>query len=596
MKTNNFLPAFSLTLASFLFPVSCILYPVFSSAQYTNLHNFDGTNGVVPYGTPVTDGTFLYGMTAFGGTSNMGTLFKIMPDGTGFSTIFNFTGPNGSNPRGSLIYDGTFLYGMTTLGGTNNLGTIFKIMPNGTGFVNLLHFAGSSNGRLPYGSLMSDGTFLYGMTYGGGVSDLGTVFKIMPDGTGYVRLLDFFGPPNGSLPYGSLVSDGTFLYGMTSEGGTNTLGTVFRMMPDGTGYTLLHSFSLFGEGDTPYGSLYFDGTFLYGMTHDGGTNGYGTIFKMLPDGTGYTTLLNFIGANGAGAHMGCTLISDGTFLYGMTTEGGQDWKGNIFKIMPDGTGFVNLWDFNGNATGGYPFGSLYYDGTFVYGMTSDDGAFNLGTVFRFNPYCTPVTYTWSPTICEGDSVTVGSNNYTVSGTYTDVFPFVQNGCDSTVVTNLTVTMVDTFAFIVSASIMANAGGASYQWLDCNNGFALIPGEINQIFSPIVTGSYAVVVTQNGCSDTSSCYNIIITEVAETPPTNTPFVYPNPSGGRFSVTLNDGYRSGNLRITTIIGEEIFATSFTNAGTLHVEITEKPGVYLLILENVTGQRLIIRLVKS
>ena len=66
-------------------------------------------------------------------------------------------------------------------------------------------------------NLFSDGTYLYGMTYSGGVNNLGTIFKILPNGSGYIKLLDLEGATNGSNPVGSLISDGTYLYGMTRE-------------------------------------------------------------------------------------------------------------------------------------------------------------------------------------------------------------------------------------------------------------------------------------------------------------------------------------------------------------------------------------------
>ena len=129
-----------------------------------------------------------------------------------YTKLLDFEGgTNGRQPIGSLISDGTFLYGMTFSGGLNNKGTIFKIMPNGTGYVNLLDFAGTANGSFPYGSLVSDGTFLYGMTSNGGTNDFGTLFKIMPNGSGYAKLLDFVGSTNGSYPLDSLIYEGTFL-------------------------------------------------------------------------------------------------------------------------------------------------------------------------------------------------------------------------------------------------------------------------------------------------------------------------------------------------------------------------------------------------
>lgn len=111
----------------------------------------------------------------------------------------------GRGPNGSLISDGTYLYGMTNLGGTDGLGTVFKVKPDGTGFEKLLDFTGVANGAKPVGSLYFDGSTLYGMTQNGGTTDDGTVFKILPDGTGFAKMHDFTGQPNGWEPkYGAL--------------------------------------------------------------------------------------------------------------------------------------------------------------------------------------------------------------------------------------------------------------------------------------------------------------------------------------------------------------------------------------------------------
>ena len=399
---------------------------------YSRLLDFTRTaNGSTPQGSFFSDGTFLYGMTQQGGTNGIGVIFKIMPDGTGFSKLLDLSGANGKWPRGSLISDGTFLYGMTPNGGTFDMGVIFKIMPDGTGYSKLLDFEDTATGMQPRGSLVSDGTFLYGMTWQGGINNMGVIFKIMPDGTGYSRLLDFAGA-NGAYPYGSLISDGTFLYGMTWQGGTNDMGVIFKIMPDGTGYTKLLDFAYVTNGRNPEGSLISDGTFLYGMTNSGGTNDLGVVFKIMTDGTGYTKLLDFAGAAN-GSYPGVSLVSDGTFLYGMTLTGGTNGMGVIFKIMPDGTGYSKLLDFTG-ANGSLPNGSLISDGTLLYGMTGYGGTNDMGTAFR---YCLTIAFSQSLTLCAGQSVTVGSNTYTTSGTYTDVL-IGASGCDSTITTNLTI--------------------------------------------------------------------------------------------------------------------------------------------------------------
>jgi uncharacterized repeat protein (TIGR03803 family) len=251
---------------------------------------------------------------------------------------------NGSNPEGSLITDGTYLYGMTNQGGANSDGVIFKIKKDGSGYSKLLDFAGTSNGSDPYfGALYYDGTYLYGMTGSGGANNDGTIFKIKTNGTGYTKLLDFAGTTNGSSPYGSLVSDGTYLYGTTQLGGANGYGTIFKIKPDGTGYLKLLDFSTTPDANEPYGSLLYNNTFLYGMTYQGGTNGYGTVFEIKTDGTGYEILKNFTGSTNESYPYG-SLYSDGTNLYGMTFQGGSSNDGVVFKLAGVLTGVNEIED------------------------------------------------------------------------------------------------------------------------------------------------------------------------------------------------------------------------------------------------------------
>jgi uncharacterized repeat protein (TIGR03803 family) len=363
-----------------------LLFAVYtiSNAQYTKLLDFNNNNGSYPQGDLYFDGTFLYGMASEGGTSGYGVLFKILPDGTGYTKLMDFVGiPNGSNPFGNVISDGTFLYGTTVNGGTNNFGTIFKIMPDGSGYVKLHEFAGLTDGDEPFESLIIVNNELYGMTNKGGAYNLGALFKMQLDGTGFTKQLDFNGTLNGSYPQGSLISDGTFLYGMTSRGGLNDKGTIFKVETNGSGFSKLIDFNGALNGSLPFGSLIYDGSFLYGMTLTGGANNWGTLFKVTTNGTGFSKLIEFNGFANGGYPSG-NLISDGTFIYGMTTLGGANNLGTIFQILPSGTGYLKLMDFNESISSGNPFGSLIYDEGVLYGMTSGDATVDLGTIFKFS--------------------------------------------------------------------------------------------------------------------------------------------------------------------------------------------------------------------
>jgi len=357
------------------------------NAQCIDLLNFEGIeNGQNPSGSLISDGTFLYGMTQLGGTNSKGTIFKIMPDGSGYLKLRDFTGSpdDGSNPLGSLIYDGTYLYGMTKLGGGSDQGTVFKIKPDGSGFLKLINFYDVPNGQFPMGSLILDGTYLYGMTNIGGAYYKGTIFKLTTDGPGFQRIYDFSGPPNGQLPSGSLISDGTFLYGLTTGGGTHNMGIIFKIKPDGSGYVKLFDFDGTANGQSPTGSLLYDNTFMYGMTQSGGANNKGTVFKIKPDGSGFEKLLDFDGISNGSDPLG-SLIYDGTFLYGMTNGGGTHDRGTIFKIKSDGTSYTKLWDFAGSPNDGRnPYlSSLFSDGTYLYGLTFSGGSNDFGEMFRF---------------------------------------------------------------------------------------------------------------------------------------------------------------------------------------------------------------------
>ena len=363
------------------------IFKMTPAGPVTVIKQFDNTTGGSPNGTLIqgSDGNF-YGMTSIGGTSNGGTIFKITPTGT-LTVLKHLTVATGYGPQGNLLLstDGNF-YGMTRGGGASGYGTVFKITPTGILTV-LKHFDYYVTGGEPRGSLIraTDGNF-YGITYGGGNSGGGTIFKITPGGVfTVIKHLEYWATGSGS--YGSLVQgrDGNF-YGMTATGGANSDGTIFKCTPSGA-LTVLRHLNYSSDGANPYGSLYenSDGYF-YGMSSSGGTNyNYtGTIFKISPTGI-FTVLFRLPdGAFGFTPAESLVQATDG-FYYGMTHNGGMDNYGTIYKTSTNGTMTV-LRSFDYYNTGGYPDGSLIQgtDGNF-YGMATD-GNNNLdGTIFKITP-------------------------------------------------------------------------------------------------------------------------------------------------------------------------------------------------------------------
>jgi uncharacterized repeat protein (TIGR03803 family) len=372
-----------------------------SQAQpVTILHSFvSATDGQNPSGALTQVGSTFYGTTNVGGSGSDGTIFQINPDGTNFGVLHAFAGglTDGDTPFGTLVQSGSTLYGMTQGGGSAaNAGTIYRINTNGSAFAVLHAFVGGANdGYDPVGSLTLSGSTLYGMTPQGGTANMGTIFRINTDGSNFGVVHSFVGGAgDGQHPgYSAIVVSNGVLYGMTQEGGAVGQGTVFKINADGTGFTLLHAFNpASGDGWDPNGSLVLSGNTLYGMTYQGG-GGPGTIFQINTDGSGYSRLHNFAGGPGDGAHPIGDLFVAGSALYGMTSSGGADGLGVLFGIATDGSGYADFHFFAGGPNDGSgPMNNLILSGSTLYGMTVQGGSSNGGVIFSISvPEPSPLT-------------------------------------------------------------------------------------------------------------------------------------------------------------------------------------------------------------
>lgn len=363
------------------------IFRIEPDGTFAVLKSFDNTNGAAPFGSLVknTDGSF-YGITSGGGTNGAGTIFKITSDGA-FTLLRNLDyAVEGGVSRGSLVRgsDGDF-YGTTSSGSNYSNGSIFKITP--TGSLTVLRALNPDKDGINTNTLVlgADGYF-YGMANTGGILNQGTIFKISSDSR-FSVLVSLPGNEKGGTANAGLVQgqDG-FFYGTTTDGGLYNTGTIFKLSTDSS-YSVLHSFQDSYSTDTfdggnPYGNLIQakDGNF-YGLTSHGGINGYGTLFRITSSGS-YTVLYSFDGNDKGGAPYGSLIQgTDGNF-YGMAESGGTNGAGVIFKITPTGE-ITALHSFDYNSDGSSPKGSLVRgaDSNF-YGLTALGGAYNQGTIFK----------------------------------------------------------------------------------------------------------------------------------------------------------------------------------------------------------------------
>ena len=368
-----------------------------NGASFTVLHTFSAlaggglvgaaanADGANPYAGVIVSGGRIYGVAELGGASGFGTIFAMDTNGANFTNLYTLGHSGGLYPVGDLSLDGSgMLYGTTSSDATNGDGTVFAANTNGSGY-SIVHQFGSvaNDGKTPMAGLyLGYGGLLYGTTEYGGSNNLGTVFVVNENGSGFT-VLHHFASGEGS-PSSGLSLSGNTLYGSAVNGGNFSQGTLFAVNTNGTGFTNFYSFTGGGDGGSPRGRLLVLNNMLFGTTTSGGTNSSGTVFAFNPSSNSLQVLHTFSITNfadGAAPLAGLVGSANSNTLYGTTSSGGTNVAGTIFSINTDGSGFATLHDFVSLTDGSVPSSMLALSGNTLYGTALEGGTNGEGTVF-----------------------------------------------------------------------------------------------------------------------------------------------------------------------------------------------------------------------
>jgi len=245
---------------------------------------------------------------------------------------------------------------------------------------------------------------------------------------------------------------------------------------------------------------------------------------------------------------------------------------------------------NGNS---YAIGSNTYttSGTYVDILSDVNNADS--TVITNLTILAPIVTNQSISLCHGNVFTMGSNTYSISGNYSHTLTSV-HGCDSIVNTALTIKSPVNVSVIQNGIVLSasNTSADSYQWINCSVNSAPLPGKTSQSFTATANGSYAVIVTQNGCSDTSVCMNITTVALSKHQPVKGS-VYPNPNSGKILIQLESS-ETAQLTLTDITGR-IMSMETISGIKYELDYTNREnGIY--ILEILQGENVLrIKLIK-
>lgn len=169
-----------------------------------------------------------------------------------------------------------------------------------------------------------------------------------------------------------------------------------------------------------------------------------------------------------------------------------------------------------------------------------------------------------------------------------------NGCDSIVTLNLTVNPLNLGIIIDNGRLTSESFGVAYQWLDCDNGHAAIPGAIEQTYLPENNGNYAVELRTINEVDTSECAFISNVGLFENNPFSDISIFNDPNNGYVKIEWGD-LKDISLKVYDIFGRQIYHNTGINTSEFTLELSHQTGI-LFVEVNQGSHRKVFKVLKT
>jgi len=216
--------------------------------------------------------------------------------------------------------------------------------------------------------------------------------------------------------------------------------------------------------------------------------------------------------------------------------------------------------------------------------------------FRDSPTSMMITY---DTVCSGIEYLFpdGTQIALYSDTSYVVYDLSINGEDSLTYNNIRVVNIDNSVYNSGDTLYTDFTVAdAFQWLDCDNAYEPIQGATNATYLPVISGIYALELTENGCVDTSACLTVMMTNIIENTFTTDFNIYPNPTDGVFFVEFNSSIENVRLKIMDASGMLLESKKHKNVDFIKYKLNQPAGIYWIELTDGKDQRTLLRLIKQ